>query len=84
MYDPMMSYYLAAEKQHDRLREAELDRQARAAAPDRAVPDLTDLVGRVLDRVWKRLGLPTQELGSRATSGMKPSPFSTEAPGSSC
>ena len=72
MYDPMMSYYLAAEKQRDRLHEAKLDRQARAAAPDRAAPDLTGLVQRVLDRVWKRLGLPAEELGARATSQEAP------------
>jgi hypothetical protein len=83
MYNPMMSYYLAAQKQRDLLREAEQDRQARAAAPDRVAADRTDLVERVLASVWKRLGLPAQEVRSRATHGMEQPPFSKEAPGSS-
>jgi hypothetical protein len=73
MNDPMIRYHLVAAAQRERWQEARLARPARAATPDQAglreqmetAPDLTGLVERVIQHVWKRLGLPAREAGFR-------------------
>ena len=73
MNDPMIRYTLAKAQQRAALQEAEQIRQARAATSDQAGlleqmetgSDLTGLVERVIQSVWKRLGLPARESGFR-------------------
>ena len=75
--DPLMQYELFKAKQRDLWREAEQARRARAASPtpagllgqEVAVSDLTGLVERVLQHVWKRLGLPARAYGARSEVG---------------
>jgi len=70
MHDPMIRYHLATTQQRDVWQEAELDRQAQKATADQP-----GLVERVLEHVWKRLGLPAREAVSRplpAPSGELP------------
>jgi hypothetical protein len=74
--DPLMLYELFKAEQRDLWREAERSRHAREATPDQAgqgesveVAPLTGLVERVLQNVWKRLGLPAREPGLRPEDG---------------
>ena len=82
--DSLMRYELLKARQRDLWRDVERARLARAAIHDQAgpikqvesAPDLTGLVEWVLQRVWKRLGLPARETVSRplpAPSGGLPS-----------
>lgn len=72
--DPLMHYQLITAELRERWQEAELSRRARATAtnsPGRAewveaASDLTGLVERVLQHVWKRLGLPAREADFRS------------------
>jgi hypothetical protein len=71
MNHPMICYELATAQQREVWQEAELARQARAATPDQP-----DLVERLIQHVWKQLGLPAREAVSqptRAPSGRLPS-----------
>ena len=71
--DPTMHYELFKARQRERWQKAEQARQARAATPDQIGPverletttDLTGLAERVIQRVWKRLGLPARESAFR-------------------
>jgi hypothetical protein len=71
--DPLIRYELVKAQQRERWQEAELARQARAAPPHppgrvermEAALDLTGLVKWVIQNVWKRVGLPAREGGSR-------------------
>jgi hypothetical protein len=71
--DPLIRYELFKARQRDLWRDVERARQVRAATHDQAGPvkqveadpDLTGLVERVLQHVWKRLGLPARETVSR-------------------
>lgn len=88
MNDPLIRYHLAATQQRERWQEAELARPARAATPDQAglvermepIPDLTGLVERVIQHVWKRLGLPARQPGSRPAGGRSARPSGTMRP----
>jgi hypothetical protein len=53
MHDPLLHYELAKAQQRKVLQEAERDRQIKEAHQDQL-----PLVERVLQTVWKRLGLP--------------------------
>ena len=67
--DPLIRYELFKAEQRALRREAEHARRAREATPNapgwiepmEAAPDLSGLVERVLQNVWKRLGLPARE-----------------------
>ena len=56
MNDPMNRYELATAQQREVWKEAEQDRQAKEATHDQP-----SLIERILQTVWKRLGLPAQE-----------------------
>ena len=82
MNDPLIRYTLAQAQQRERWHEADQARQARTTIPDRVglveqmetAPDLTGLVERVIQHVWKRLGLPARELGFRPVGGQSARP----------
>lgn len=71
--DPLTRYELFKAEQRNLWREAAQFRLARAAtsnAPERiklveTAPNLTGLVERVIQNVWKRLGLPAREPASQ-------------------
>jgi len=66
---PLIRYELVKAEQRARWQEAARARKARAATHDQAgrvepveaASDLTGLVERVIQNVWKRLGLPARE-----------------------
>jgi hypothetical protein len=69
---PLIRYELVKAEQRARWQEAARARKARAATHDQAgrvepveaASDLTGLVERVIQNVWKRLGLPAREGGA--------------------
>ena len=70
MHDPITRYKLAIALLRDVWQEAEADRQGKEAKEDQS-----GLVERVLQHVWKRLGLPPREAVSHpvpAPSGELP------------
>ena len=70
--NPLMQYHLIKAEQSERLRKAEQARITREAISNspgpveqgETAPDLTGLVERVIQNVWKRLGLPAREGGA--------------------
>ena len=74
---PLIRYELVKAEQRARWQEAARARKARAATHDQAgrvepveaASDLTGLVERVIQNVWKRLGLPARGTGLRPEDG---------------
>lgn len=88
--DPLLRYELVKAEQRKRWNEAEQVRHARAATPDQPrrgelveAASLTGLAERVLQNVWKRLGLPAREPGLRLEDGRSGHPTRTLRPAAS-
>jgi hypothetical protein len=86
--DPLMQYQLIKAEQRERVRKAEQARNARAAASNAPgwvaqtenARDLTGLVERVIQNIWKRLSLPAREAVTRSEDAWSGRPSGTLRP----